>query len=205
MNRCILPGFISILILISLTVLCTADQSPTYVAHIQGGESTITHVSNGMVITVKDIDPNVTITSGSQSNLTMIDHLTNITYPLHAAVVFSGNDNESTSMVTVSNLSLSDGNKVLTLQVNPLKYYDGEELKSFANESVDIFTNNVSKNNSTGVFMEVIGTPPTNWDNPCELCAFRCYTLGYPYDGDQEHQCIWDCYNSDVCTSQVQD
>lgn len=170
MNRCILPGFISILMLISLTVLCTADQSPTYVVHIQGGESTVTNVSNGMVITVKDIDSNVTITRGSQSNLTTIDNLIDITYPLHAAVVFSGNDNESTSMVTVSNLSLSGGNKVLTLQVNPLKYYDGDELNSFANESVDIFTNNVIKNNSTEVFMEIVGTPPTNLISPCPLC-----------------------------------
>ena len=167
MNRCVLLGFIGILMLVSLTVCCTADQSPPYIAHIQGGESMITNGSGGMVITVRDISSHVTITSGTQGNLTTIDRLTNVTYPLNAAVVFSGTSNESTSMVTVSNLSLSDENKVLTLQVIPLKYYDGEELKSFASKNVDLPTNNVGNNNSTGIFVEIIGIPPANWVDPC--------------------------------------
>ncbi|MFH0967667.1 MAG: hypothetical protein V1862_08305, partial [Methanobacteriota archaeon] len=100
MNRCVLLGFIGILMLVSLTVCCIADQSSSYIANIQGGESTITNGSGGMTITVQDVSSNVTIISGTQGNMTTIDRLTNVTYPLNAAVVFSGNSNESTSMVT---------------------------------------------------------------------------------------------------------
>ena len=73
------------------------------------------------MITVNDVVPYFHLADGNKSSLIPVERLTNVTFPLNAAVVFSGADNETAFMVEVSNLSLSDGNKSLTLLVKPLK------------------------------------------------------------------------------------
>lgn len=84
------------------------------------------------VIMVKDIIPYVHIADGEKSSLIPIKKLTNLTYLLSAALFLSGEGNDTTMMVQVANVSLSDGNKILTLHANPLNYYEGELLKSFS-------------------------------------------------------------------------
>lgn len=164
------------LMMVSLAGICAAEQSPSYIAHIQGGQSIITNESSGMTITVQDVISNVTITTGNMSNLTTVDRITNLTYPLSAAVVFSGNDSETTSLVTISNLSLSEEKKGLTFQATPLKYYDGEELKSFAEKNVDLASTNVSTSNSVGIYIEIIGVPLNNDGDDLSDCV-NCFDV----------------------------
>ncbi|MFH0966216.1 MAG: hypothetical protein V1862_00825 [Methanobacteriota archaeon] len=136
MNHFLSLGFISSLLLVSLAGICVADNAPGYLVYIQGGESSIMNGSDGAyVITVKDIVPYFHTTNGVINSLIPVERLNNPTSPLNAALVFSDKGNESTVMVRVTNISLSDGNKVLTLQADPLEYYDGELLKSLYDRS----------------------------------------------------------------------
>ena len=66
-------------------------------------------------------------------------------------MVFSGDDNESVSIVAISNLPLFDGNKVLTLEVTPQKYYKGEVLKSFANVTNGLDAVKVGKKSTVSI------------------------------------------------------
>ena len=132
MNRSLLLGFISLFLLVSLAGYCVADKAPTYVIYVQGGESSITNGTNGAyVITVNDIVPYFHVTDGEKSVLLPIKSLRILTCPMSAALALSGTGNETTTLVQVANVSLSEGNKILTLQVNPLKFYEGEVFKSF--------------------------------------------------------------------------
>lgn len=106
------------------------------------------------MITVQDIIPYFHIGDDMKSNLSPVGILTNLTYPLNAAVVFSGADNESTSMVLVENLSFSDGNKDINLQVTPIKSYDGERLKDFANAASLLDKSDINKAGSFSLYIE---------------------------------------------------
>ena len=164
-----------------------AAESPIYVAYIQGGESTITNGSSGMdLITVKDVVPYFHIADGNWSSLVSIKQLSNITYPLHAAFIFSDNNGENSSIIEISNLSLSYEMKALTLQITPQKYYEGEVLKSFSkNVGLDIL--NVSKFSSTGIYLELIGNPPQNYGfGPVMPCPTGCT----PVDGNGLSWCM---------------
>ena len=54
------------------------------------------------------------------------------------ALVLAGDSDESVFMVRVINMSLSDGNKILTLKVEPLEYYDGVLLNLFNEKKQEI-------------------------------------------------------------------
>ena len=163
MNRNIRLGVICSILLGSLAGFCVADEAPSYLVYVQGGESSITNGSDGAyVITVKDIIPYVHIADGEKSSLKLVERLTNLTYPMNAALVLSGADNETTVMVQVANVSLSDENKILTLQVDPLKYYEGERLNSFNDRKQSIKAVNGLRFTRTGVYFEVVKESPAN-------------------------------------------
>lgn len=123
--------------LVSFFGICTAAESPTdqpyQVVYIQGGESSITNVSGGMMdIKINDIVPFFHITQGAKESMIKIGTVTKaISFPMNAAVVFSDSANQTVSMVMVSNISLSDDDTVLTLRVTPLKFYEGDVLTPF--------------------------------------------------------------------------
>ena len=163
MTHSVLLGFICLLLLISLTGVSMAAESPGYALYVQGGVSSITNGTDGMtVITVMDVIPYFHITDGNKSLLLPIEGLTNITYPLDAAVVLSGTGNESTSLVKVSNLTLSDGNKSLILQVKPLEFYEGKLLNSFVSEKKELPLEKTGKFSSIGIYIETTQLPPAN-------------------------------------------
>ena len=163
MTHSVLLGFICSLLLISLTGVSMAAESPGYALYVQGGVSSITNGTDGMtVITVMDVIPYFHITDGNKSLLLPIEELTNITYPLDAAVVLSGTGNESTSLVKVSNLTLSGGNKSLILQVKPLEFYEGTLLKSFVSEKKELPLEKTGKFSSIGIYIETTQLPPAN-------------------------------------------
>ena len=140
-----------------------ADEVPSYLGYVQGGESTITDGTNGTsVITVNDLIPYFHLADGNKSSLIPVERLTNMTNPMNAAMVFSGAENETTFMVEVSNLSLSDGNKVLTLHVKPLEFHEGELLKSFTSKKNELNTIKTGKSGNVGIYIEITSVIPSN-------------------------------------------
>ncbi|WP_146199639.1 hypothetical protein ACKUB1_12790 [Methanospirillum stamsii] len=186
MNRYLSSGFICLFILVLLAGVCTADESPRYVIYVQGGESSIIHGSEGITdIIVKDIIPYAHFSDGKKSLLIPDKLLRYITCPVNAAVVFSGAGGESVSLIGISNLSLSYENKDLTLRVNPLGFYEGEALKSFASEKNELDAINVEKFETTGFYLEIIETGPEN--NNCLAQEIACL------NADDMKACLGEC------------
>jgi hypothetical protein len=173
MNRYLLSGFICLFILVSLAGVSIADESPRYVIYVQGGESSIIHGSEGITdIIVKDIIPYAHFSDGKKSLLTPDTLVQSITGPVDAAVVFSGAGGESVSLIRISNHSLSHENKVLTLGVHPLEFYEGEALKSFAQEKIELDAIEDDRFENTGIYFEIIGTALEN--NNCLAQEIAC-------------------------------
>jgi hypothetical protein len=76
-------------------------------------------------------------------------------------------------MVKVSNLSLSDGNKLLTLQVHPLTYYEGVMLSSMAGKNSELSDIIGKKFNRTSIYLEGSPVRPTNYD--CGYEGLTCW------------------------------
>jgi len=186
MNRYLSSGFICSFILILLAGVCTADESPWHVLYIQGGESSIIHGSEGITdIIMKDIIPYAHFSDGKKSLLIPDTLVRYITSPVHAAVVFFGAGGESVSLIEISNLSLSHENKVLTLRVNPLEFYEGEALKSFVSEKNEFDAIEVDKFENTGLYLEIIWTAPVN--NNCLAQQIACL------NADDMKACLGEC------------
>ena len=155
MNHYILLGIICSFLLFLNTGAVLADEVTTYIGTIQGGEVSIMNESDGMMlITVRDVIPYFYFADGGKGSFIPINQLATISPPLNAALLFSRKDTISTSMVTVTNLSLSDENTILKLQVNSLKYYDGEKLNGFANSAKDLAENVNSEINNVVMYFE---------------------------------------------------
>ncbi len=148
--------------------VCMADDVPPYLVYIQGGQSTVTEGTDGSYeIEVNDIIPYFHISDGIQGSLIPVEYLSGLSYPLNGAIVFTGAKNESTSMISVSNLSLSDGTMVLTLHAEPLEFYEGSLLASFAHEKRVLDGSIQTENTSTRIFFEQSKKFPVNEDDDC--------------------------------------
>ncbi|MFH0966386.1 MAG: hypothetical protein V1862_01715 [Methanobacteriota archaeon] len=168
-----------------------AEEAPNSVVYIQGGKSIITDGADEMSkISIQDVVPFVHVAEGEKSRLFPAMLLSQLTYPLNAVIVCTSSDNESTSIVMISNLSLSDGNKVLTLDVNLLHYYEGGMLKNLATDSIPLTQKeNIQK---IGVYVEAKEIPPVNAD-----CPSGCAWNGF-YCGDFRG---WICTPNGPCTT----
>lgn len=83
----------------------------------------ITQGTDGMMeIAVKNLVPYFHVQISNKGGLIPVEVLTNLTYPLTSAVVFSGVHSNGTSFCTVSNLTLTDDGKSLTIKVQPLEF-----------------------------------------------------------------------------------
>ncbi len=168
MNRMVFSGVIIIFMMISLVGISNAVESPSYVIYMQGGESRITNGSDGMMeIAISDIAKNATITDGNTSKSIPIERLANITFPVDAAVVYPGTGNESISMIQISQMSLSSDGKDLTLEVSPLRFYDGEGLKSYAENQTELFSSTDGNLTTTEVYLETSVNPAENSKKDC--------------------------------------
>lgn len=162
MNHNLVCRIIGSILLVFLIGFCVADDGPSYQVFIQGGESSIASGSNGAhIITVKDIVPYFYISDGEKDWLTPVDRLNNLTYPINAALVLS-NENKRTIMVRIANLSLSDEDKILTLQVNPLSYYEGKYLQRFYDQRLELETLGESNHSRAAIYLEMKQNRPLN-------------------------------------------
>lgn len=171
MNHWLSLGFICSFLLISLAGFCVADEAPSFLVYVQGGECSITDGTDGVYeITVKDIIPYYHLTDEKKSSLVPIEALSNLTIPMSAALVLTSVDNETTVMVQVVNMSLSDENKVLILQADPLEFYEGERLTSF-NKNKQGFPLGDEQFARAAVYLESVTAPSSNdvrcWPGLC--------------------------------------
>ncbi|OQA59207.1 MAG: hypothetical protein BWY45_00882 [Euryarchaeota archaeon ADurb.Bin294] len=174
MGYCRQLGIFCSLVLVFYTGFCSAAESSSAVIYIQGSDSAITNGSDGMIITVKDVIPYFHITDGKESKLVPLESLTDITYPVQAVVNLFNAENKTNSVIQVLNLALSEDNKVLTLNVNPLEFYDGEMLKSLANGLTPLSDEKIGEYNHAGIYLEAVWEAPSNALNcvPCFCCDF---------------------------------
>jgi hypothetical protein len=167
MNHGILAGFTCFFLLLSLTGLCVAEEAPEYTLYIQGGESSIAEdADGGMQITIQDVVPYIFSGNGNKSLLLPVRQISLYSFPMNAALVFSGPDGESVSLVQISHLSLSDTNKELTLQIAPLEFYEGEMLKEYAKNAIPITSVDEEMMKTVGVYLEGSFDAPDNVDCP---------------------------------------
>lgn len=177
MRYFISPIIICLVLLISLCGFSLADSLPTSIIYIQGGENDITSESNGTFeITIHDVIPYYHILIKNTSYLESIQTLPDYSYPLQAVFVSSDDNNESRSMVIVENVTISDENKTLILQIKPLEFYEGSVLKTFADGSKGLDTDSGRQVMSTGLYLEIIGSPSNNMD--VKDCLIECKTRG---------------------------
>ena len=163
MKHFLFVGIICSLLYISLAGVCLAESPPSSIIYVQGGGSTITDGLNGTnVVIIKDIVPYYHLKTGNISYLMPIQNLSYYSYPSQAAMILSGDGVEHITMVTVGNLSLSDENTTLTLQADPLNYYEGLGLKTYASESEDLIKEKGIEVQGTGLYIEIIGNTLEN-------------------------------------------
>ncbi len=108
-----------------------------------------------MVISIENYAPYYNITEGNTTYSVPLEHLTTISWPLHAAILFTNDENKTVSLVTVANLSVSEEENILTLQVAPLPFYDGELLTTLAEEFVELDSMQGETFSNTGVYLEM--------------------------------------------------
>lgn len=175
MNRSLITGGICVFLMVSLTGICIAEESSGYIMYIQGGEPSITKEPDGMMITLQDVVPYMSLGFETTKRLFPTSEVSYFHFPINAALIFSGTDGESVSLVQVTNLSFSNETKVLSMQVTPLEFYEGEMLKAYANDTVPIEKVTIEKQKSMNVYLGVDSHAPVNW-NECQIdeCMQEC-------------------------------
>ena len=175
MNQSMIAGVTCLFLLFSLAGFCVADGVPGYTLYIQGGESLITKDTDGvMLITIQDVVPYIFADFENRNQLLPVSEDSIFSFPMNAVLVFSGTDGDSASFVQVSNLSVSDENNALTLQIKPREFYEGEILKAFAKGAEPIETVDKEKKGTTSVYLEVASITPENSSDECRECLAWC-------------------------------
>lgn len=179
MNHSISVGFICSILLVSLTGVCIADVSPSAILYLQGGDTIITNGSSGtIIITAQDIIPYFHVPVGNMSYLMPVEHLPDFTFPIHAAVVLSSENKDNTSIVMVENLTLTDNNSTLILQVTHQEYNEGSALVPFAENGSELPVGEGEKFDYLGLYLEYNSKPPSNYGECCwnKACMAKCLT-----------------------------
>lgn len=201
--------YLSLTLLISLLLLagiCSAAESFDYLAILSGGESTIVNNSYDlMTITIHNPDPYLNVTNNTSNPQSPVDSLINASFPMNAIAIFTGSDTDSTSIIKIENLFISDDKTSLILQVRPLDYYDGEVLAPYALSTVNLHQLDNMTFNQTRLYLEMLITPPENFfppddpfppKSPYERCLLLCLPIvcdGSPSNCNLESQCQAQC------------
>ena len=194
MDHMYYQGMIISLLVCLLVGFCVAEEQNPVVVYIQGKGSTLTEDTNGTyVITIKETVPYIHFQDNYKSSLEPIQTLNLLTEPLNAALVQSGDDIEKTSMITVSNITISEDNNVLKLTIEPLKFYDGEILKSFQDVSGEL-ESNTTEDASVGVYLELPAYVPVNAFCTCPLGCTDVYIAGVGPACECTRNCLGDCF-----------
>lgn len=163
------------IVLVSLAGIGSAAESFSSLAFLQAGESTITNGTDDMmVITVHAVDPQMNVTRNGNITQVPPQFLQYTNRPSNAVLVFPHEEMTSVSIVSIANLSFSDDNTTLTLQVQPLDYYDGGILSSYAEGQMNLHQFPQKTSNETRLYVEIKKYPPENgWTSGsgCNICV----------------------------------
>jgi hypothetical protein len=172
-----------ILLIMTLFLVCTAagDNEPVMMVTLTANSSVITHDENDTyVITLNDVNSNATMSDENQTNWIIPLTVAIPNETSSAAVVLSGIDgNESTFMGRVSFVKYSADLKSLSMNLTPLKYYDGTILHNFSDNTIEIHPGNYS---TTSIHIESMIPIPTNEI----ICREEWYT----------GKCMYSCYET---------
>lgn len=197
MNSILPYGFVVFLLAGVISGISFADQPPSIIVQITGGESTIADDTDGTaIITIKDIDSTVNLSDGDKSSEKSLDFLTVLQYPMNAALELSTAENKSVSMVIIANTTISDDNKTVTLRVTPLPFYEGGALSEFATKSVTLDELSDTTFTGTGIQGEITMEPMNNSVNDmessfCHICMRYCMIRDTRWECNK--QCAVEC------------
>jgi len=168
MNHYQACGFFCSLLLVSLAGICIAEETPGSLVYLYGEESNLSNESDGMFsLTIQNITTLYNITLEENNYSMPVVSLTNITRPLPAAILFSDGNNESVSLVTISNFSYSEKENILKLQITPLAFYDEGLLSSFSEESVVLDSIQKDRFDRIRLYLEMQERKPENTFEDC--------------------------------------
>jgi len=171
--------------IILLTIICSAADKDGYVVYVQGGTGTLTYDTDGTeTLQISDLVPFYSTFSEGKSNLIPVPLLTGFSLPLHAAIVITGPEGDSTSLIRIVNWSLSDNMTSIDLEWKPVEFYDGTLLVPFDTEKKEITQEILDGSIMTGLYLEISGETPSNDASPssqeclqikkiCEGCATK--------------------------------
>jgi hypothetical protein len=93
----------------------------------------------------------------------------------NAAIVLSGSGGETTSFVTIKDASYSNESGVLTLDVQPVEFYEGSALKKFDGNAKDLASALNNSSSLTRMYLEFDEIVHAN-DNGLgySWCQFKC-------------------------------
>ena len=151
-----------LLIPILISGVSLGEETPGYVVLLQGGNSTLQEGVNDSVLTIEDTNPYGVYLTNKSYIASIEDVIPAVNSSIDAAIVRSGKEGNSISIVTVSNPVYSKDTKELTIQVKPLKFYEGAILKNFADEKQGITPDTLSKATLTRVYLEINQIAPEN-------------------------------------------
>jgi len=175
-----IAGVTCLFLLFSLAGFCFAEEAPEHSLYIQGGEYNITEDADGVIlIAIQDVVPYFFTEFEKAKQLLPVSQIPLYSLPINAALVFSGTDGDSISLVQISNLTLSGENKDLTLQIKPLEFYEGEMLKAYVKDAIPFDTVHKEMKDTLGVFIEGALIVPENYRDPCCDCIDTCRERGY--------------------------
>lgn len=156
--------------------VCCAEENPGSLMYLQGGSSTLSVGSNEtMTLTISDVIPYYDINVENRSYLMPMEEKSLYLLPLTTALVLNGPDGELVYFVTIESWSFDTEKTNLTLEIKPLEYYEGKELKRFTPTKQDLSVEAVGKEQSTGVYIDVVAITPSNFEYQecCVACMIR--------------------------------
>ena len=164
MKTGIFLGFLMICFIIGS---CSAEENTDYIAFFQGGATALSEGTNGtMVLTVNDVIPYYHIPVVNRNVLMPLETESPYQLPLNAAIVLNGADGEAVFMEKVISWVYSSDEKTLTLDIKPVEFYEGTVLKDFFEAKQDLTVENVGKELSSGIYLEVVKGTPENYFCP---------------------------------------
>lgn len=183
----------TIILLVFLVGFCNADETPMFLAEVQGGLGTIVSEEDGrFAVTIENYDRYFNTTDGNSTFSMPVEHLSTVLWPSYAAITFADENGESVSLVTVENLSLSEEENTLKLQVTPVSFYEGELLTAFAEDIDGLDSIQNQSFESTKVYFEITRQIPENEQLCCPgnhwLETDRCCQN----EGQGNILCYWD-------------
>jgi hypothetical protein len=154
---------LALLIMCMVVGSCLAEETPGYLMYVQGGSSTLTEGTTGnLTLTTNDVIPYYEIQVADRTILLPMEGVSSYDLPLNTALVLNSADGELVYLVKTRSWLFDAEKKTLTLEIQPLEFYEGERLKRFTETGQNLSAEKGGKELSTGLYFEITGENPDN-------------------------------------------